>query len=305
MRRTSATGNPHSFRALRCAVIAAALAAMLLPTGCVRRRLNVRSNPPGAVVFVDNQQIGTTPCSVDFVYYGTREIRLVKPGYETLTVNQPIPTPWYQIPPIDFVSDNLLPNTIQDHRTVAFNLEPQIIVPTEQLIERANQLRQETMAGVSAAPPGVIVAPGPGTVVPGATQVPTLAPSETFAPAPTLAPGPAATPTPSLGTQPVPLPPVDQVPMNQAPYGQPPAAQQPFTQGVTPPPYGQAAPDGQAVPPGSVPPDMAPPGVIPPTALPPTGAPTMGSPAPFSPPPLQTSPAGTQQGPPLVSPPLR
>ena len=31
--------------------------------GCVRRRMTVRSNPPGAVVFVDDQEIGTTPAS--------------------------------------------------------------------------------------------------------------------------------------------------------------------------------------------------------------------------------------------------
>ena len=56
-------------------------ASMLLPaSGCVRRRLNVRTNPPGALVYVDNQQIGTTPCSVDFTYYGTREIRLDQAG---------------------------------------------------------------------------------------------------------------------------------------------------------------------------------------------------------------------------------
>src|SRR5688572_10814496 len=36
---------------------------LLSASGCVRRRLNVRSNPPGALVYVDNQQIGTTPCS--------------------------------------------------------------------------------------------------------------------------------------------------------------------------------------------------------------------------------------------------
>src|SRR5262249_48875453 len=119
------------------------LVIALSATGCVRRRLNVRTNPPGALVYVDNQQIGTTPCSVDFTYYGTREIRLVKPGFETLTVNQPIPTPWYQIPPIDFASEILVPTQIYDHRTVAFNLQPQIIVPTDQLIDRANQLRQE------------------------------------------------------------------------------------------------------------------------------------------------------------------
>src|SRR6195952_804095 len=74
----------------------------------VRRRLNVLTNPPGALVYVDNQQIGTTPCSVDFIYYGTREIRLIKPGYETLTVNQPIPAPWYEYVGLDFVSENLV-----------------------------------------------------------------------------------------------------------------------------------------------------------------------------------------------------
>ncbi|MEX2306946.1 MAG: PEGA domain-containing protein [Pirellulales bacterium] len=118
---------------------------LLSATGCVRRRLNVRTNPPGALVYVDNQQIGTTPCSVDFTYYGTREIRLVKPGYETLTLNQPIPAPWYQVPPLDFVSENLVPTKIRDNRTVTYNLAPQLIVPTPQLLDRANQLRQETL----------------------------------------------------------------------------------------------------------------------------------------------------------------
>ncbi|MCI0335891.1 MAG: PEGA domain-containing protein [Planctomycetes bacterium] len=129
----------------RTAIVVLIGLTLLPASGCVRRRLNVRSNPPGALVYVDNQQIGTTPCSVDFTYYGTREIRLIKPGYETLTVNQPIPTPWYQIPPLDFVSENLAPTKIRDNRTVTYDLAPQIIVPTEQLLDRANQLRQETL----------------------------------------------------------------------------------------------------------------------------------------------------------------
>jgi hypothetical protein len=144
---------------------------MLLPCGCVRRRLNVHSNPPGALVYVDNQQIGTTPCSVDFTYYGTREIRLVKPGYETLTLNQPIPAPWYQIPPLDFFSENLVPTKIRDNRTVVYDLAPQVIVPPEQLVDRANRLRQDTLqypvapAGATipigpAGPPGMVPAPG-------------------------------------------------------------------------------------------------------------------------------------------------
>jgi hypothetical protein len=52
--------------------------------------------------------------------------------------------PWYQVPPLDFVSENLVPTKIRDNRTVSYNLAPQLIVPTQQLLDRANQLRQNT-----------------------------------------------------------------------------------------------------------------------------------------------------------------
>jgi hypothetical protein len=158
-----------SHRAAHLGVKIALLVTFVLPSfGCVRRRLNVRSNPPGALVYVDNQQIGATPCSVDFTYYGTREIRLIKPGYETLTVNQPIPTPWYQYPPLDFISENLVATKIRDNRTVTYDLAPQVIVPTQQLVDRANQLRQETQQSA---------------VVPAAATIP-------FEAAPAIVPGP-------------------------------------------------------------------------------------------------------------------
>lgn len=159
---------------------------LLLPTGCVRRRLTVRSNPPGALVYVDNQQIGTTPCSVDFTYYGTRDIRLVKPGFETLTVKQPIPTPWYEIPPLDFFSENLTPVKLRDNRTVLYELSPQIIVPTQQLLDRANELRSDTQQG--AVVPAVAPSPA-NTPVPPEATVPV--PPGSFGP-------PPSTPAPYL-----------------------------------------------------------------------------------------------------------
>ncbi|MFO0788877.1 MAG: PEGA domain-containing protein [Pirellulales bacterium] len=184
----------HNHRRLLSAWL---LIAMLLPAaGCVRRRLNVRTNPPGALVYVDNQQIGTTPCSVDFTYYGTREIRLIKPGYETLTVNQPIPTPWYQYPGLDFISENLVATKIRDNRTVTYDLAPQVIVPTEQLIGRGNQLRQDALqypvapAGATIPAAGPPVAPGVpvGPAVPVGPPIPAGAAPPTFSPAPAAAP---------------------------------------------------------------------------------------------------------------------
>ncbi len=170
------------------------LGVCLCSTGCVRRRLMVRTNPPGALVYVDNQQIGTTPCGVDFTYYGTREIRVVKSGYETLTVNQPIPTPWYQIPGIDFFSENLVPWRIRDDRVVSFNLAPQRMVPPEELIGRAQQLR--TAANQAVVPVGAML---------GAPNDP-FAGSSAFGPAapPTFAP-PTYSPPPSPPSSPPPL----------------------------------------------------------------------------------------------------
>jgi hypothetical protein len=146
----------------RLAVLCLVAVCLLLQPGCVRRRLMVRSNPPGALVYVDNQLVGTTPCATDFTYYGTREVRLVKSGYETVTRNQPIPAPWYEIPPLDFISENLVPRKIQDFRTVSFEMTPQVIVPTEQLLNRAEQLRQSTQQGAVLPPNPELIAPTTG-----------------------------------------------------------------------------------------------------------------------------------------------
>src|SRR5918998_6583708 len=106
-------------------------------SGCVQRRMTSRSNPPGALVSVDDYEIGTTPVSTDFIYYGTREIRLIKDGYETLTVKQPIPAPWYQYFPIDFFAENVVPGEIRDERVIDLQMSPQVMVAADQLKNRA------------------------------------------------------------------------------------------------------------------------------------------------------------------------
>lgn len=109
--------------------------------GCVQRRMTIRSSPPGALVYVDDYQVGTTPVSTDFIYYGTRKIRLVKDGFETLTVRQPFPMPWYEVFPLDFVSENLWPWEIRDERVVDLAMTPAAGMPAEAVVARAEQAR--------------------------------------------------------------------------------------------------------------------------------------------------------------------
>ena len=120
---------------------------------CVRRRMTVRSNPPGATVYVDDQEIGATPVSTSFTYYGTRKIQLVKDGFETQTVKHKISTPWYQIPPFDFITENVLVHEIRDERIIDVELEPQRVVTPQELLSRAEQLRQQSQTESQAAQP--------------------------------------------------------------------------------------------------------------------------------------------------------
>lgn len=132
-------------------IVCLALLASLVgiaTSGCVRRRMTIRSNPSGALVYVDNQEIGVTPVSAPFTYYGTRQIQIFADGYEALTVKQPFPAPWYEVPPLDFFFENLWPSEIRDERAVTFELQPQLQIPNEKLIERAQMMRGNAEAGV-------------------------------------------------------------------------------------------------------------------------------------------------------------
>ena len=159
-----------------------ALTLCALAAGCVQRRLTIRSNPPGALVYIGNLEIGKTPCSVSYLWYGVREIKLIKDGYETLTVHQWIGPPWYEIPPIDFVTENFVPYELRDERTFEFQLIPQRVVPNDQLLSRAENLRQSNRLQNMTAPQPVVVAPtSPPTspspsAPPGAVPPPSLPP---------------------------------------------------------------------------------------------------------------------------------
>lgn len=134
----------------------------LASSGCVRRRMTIRSYPAGAQVFVDDREIGTTPCSTSYVYYGKRNVMLVKDGYKTERLVHQFTVPWYEYVPLDFINENLNPYEIRDERTINVTLTPEENVPSEQLLERANSLRGGAQAGLITPLPDV----KPGTVIP-------------------------------------------------------------------------------------------------------------------------------------------
>ena len=151
----------------------------ILP-GCVRRRLTVRSNPPGARVYIDDQEIGTTPVSTSFIYYGTREIRLVRDGYESLSVLETFRPPWYQYPPIDYVAENIVPWELRDERILDFELVPARLVPNHELLQRAEAVRNGAQQGI------LTPLPNPDRQAVGIPPPNIFGPDDSYAPTPRI-----------------------------------------------------------------------------------------------------------------------
>lgn len=124
----------------------------LFQCGCVKRQMLVRTYPEGALVTVDSQPMGHSPVQVPYTYYGTREIKLEKDGYQTVKVQQNIKPPWWQIPPLDFFTDNFAFRELRDQRVLDFQLEPQVMVNENHLINRGNELRSNSVRGTIARP---------------------------------------------------------------------------------------------------------------------------------------------------------
>lgn len=103
-------------------------AACLVLSGCVRRQLTIRSEPPGAVLIVNDEKLGTTPLTYDFMWYGWYRMLLTKPGYERLDDHVELKAPWYLWIPMDLAME-LMPFTVRDDRQLSYTLSPLTPLP--------------------------------------------------------------------------------------------------------------------------------------------------------------------------------
>ena len=110
--------------------------------GCVRRTITVQTEPPGALVWLNDEEAGRTPLSVDFTWYGDYDVLVRMEGYETLRTHRRLDPPWYQLPPFDFVAEALVPVRYHDRRLMEFTLEPKQYPTDEELLEQAVSFRE-------------------------------------------------------------------------------------------------------------------------------------------------------------------
>jgi len=132
--------NP-AMRLLRLALCLALPAGLCLNAGCVKRTMRITSDPSGALVWVNDREVGRTPVDVGFVHYGTYDVRLVKEGCEPLLTFGRANPPLWDVIPLDLVAEVVpfeLESTVRWHYT----LEPKND-DRAALIDRARDVRAE------------------------------------------------------------------------------------------------------------------------------------------------------------------
>lgn len=122
-----------------CFVIASLTASILL-FGCVERQLTIDTRPAGAVVFLNDEEIGESPVTVSFEWYGDYNVRITKGGYETLKTHRELKSPWYDHFPFDFFA-MLNPKRTVDSYEWTFELSPLQQPSREELIQSAGELK--------------------------------------------------------------------------------------------------------------------------------------------------------------------
>ncbi len=133
-------------------LLAVATVAFVGLTGCVERRITIGSDPPGALLVMNDVEVGRTPVTVPFTWdgdydlkfrleksEGPEEKRVIRRWY--LHTHKKTTTPVYEFIGLDLLAE-LLPFRFKDEQVWAFPV-PEVQAPTdEELINRARGMQE-------------------------------------------------------------------------------------------------------------------------------------------------------------------
>jgi hypothetical protein len=125
------------------ALLAVGLAIIIIVGGCVERQLTIDTKPQGALVILNDEEIGVSPVTVSFNWYGDYNVRISKEGYETLKTHRKLKRPSHDYFPFDFFANCLSSRRIVDSYEWTFELKEKQEPERQKLIEDAEQLKQQ------------------------------------------------------------------------------------------------------------------------------------------------------------------
>lgn len=127
---------------MRLTLTFALLLVTLASAGCVRRTITITTDPPGTLVWLNDREVGRTPLTVDFLYYGTYDVRLEREGYEPQMTSGVAKPPVWDHVPLDFIAE-LIPTELNSRIEWHYVMQPRDDDP-EVLLRRAEALRRRS-----------------------------------------------------------------------------------------------------------------------------------------------------------------
>src|SRR5215208_5815255 len=118
-------------------VVVPGLTLLASLAGCVERTLTIDSDPPGALVYLNDQEVGRTPLRREFAWYGWYDVAVRKEGYRTVKASSPVIAPPWMWVPLDLVME-LLPFPVKDRHRLHYKLAQQ----TEEDVDPARIVRR-------------------------------------------------------------------------------------------------------------------------------------------------------------------
>lgn len=130
------------------------VSAAALVGGCKQpeRTLVIESEPAGALVYLNGEEVGRTPMEYDFVWYGDYDVTLRRQGYETLKTHRELKPPLRMWIPFDLFTEMA---GGKDRQVWRFDMEPmpETSADAQALFSRAEELREELRSSRNTRPP--------------------------------------------------------------------------------------------------------------------------------------------------------
>ena len=104
-------------------IIITSIVVFAFLSGCVKRKISISSNPQGALVWVNDREVGRTPVEFEFLYYGEYDLRLEKESYEPIMTTRWAKTPVWELPVVDLFAEVVEPDR-ESNVYWEFELEP-------------------------------------------------------------------------------------------------------------------------------------------------------------------------------------
>ncbi|MFZ9691577.1 MAG: PEGA domain-containing protein [Phycisphaerales bacterium] len=130
-------------RARHFSSLVSAVVVLAMGGGCVRRTVEITSEPSGALVLLNDREIGRTPVTAEILYYGTYDVQIRLDGHEPINGAAEAKAPaWDWIGP-DLVAE-LIPVDFTSRNAWHFTLVPADVDPAAVLL-RARGLQSRTI----------------------------------------------------------------------------------------------------------------------------------------------------------------